>query len=313
MSLETEAREEIVPCARCQSPVFDDELFCEECGARAPGTADEEQSPVARRVTDRLEHDLGVMAAVSDRGHRRYRNEDAVAVAAAADRFVAVVGDGVASTANPDQASQAATAAALAVLEPLMYTPEWPGADRLEEILEEAFEEAQRAVIQVPDDEPDGNDLSPSTTLVAAVVRGTQIVVGNVGDSRVYWLSGDRVHGEALTVDDSWAEESIAEGVDRQVAYAHPDAHTITRWIGDDADSVTPTVVTFNVTEPGLLVVCTDGLWNYFDDPVRLAGLIPEGQGSPLELARVFTDAALRAGGHDNVTVAVVPLGPGAP
>ena len=86
------------------------------------------------------------------------------------DRFLAVVCDGVASTANPDQAAQAATAAALAVLEPLIYTPEWPGSDRLEEMLGEAFAEAQRAVMQVPDDEPDGNELSPSTTLVVAVV-----------------------------------------------------------------------------------------------------------------------------------------------
>ena len=60
------------------------------------------------------------------------------------------------------------------------------------------------------------------------------------------------------------------------MAYAHPEAHTITRWVGADADSVIPTVVTFDATEPGLLVLCTDGLWNYFEDPLALGALIPD-------------------------------------
>jgi serine/threonine protein phosphatase PrpC len=313
MSLEAQAREELLPCRQCQSPVFDDELYCEVCGARAPWTADEVQSPVARQAADREEHDADVVAAVSDRGNRRPRNEDATAVAAAGDRFVAVVCDGVASTANSDQAARAAAAASLSVLEPLLYSPDWPATVQLTEILAEAFEEAQRAVTQVPEDETDGSEFSPSTTLVVAVGSGAHVAVGNVGDSRAYWLSADRVHGRVLTVDDSYAGERIAEGVDPKDAYAHPDAHTITRWIGGDADSVIPTVATFDVTEAGFLVVCTDGLWNYFDDPGRLAGVVPEPAPSPLELARLLTDAALRAGGHDNITVAVVPLDPSGP
>ena len=39
-----------------------------------------------------------------------------------------------------------------------------------------------------------------------------------------------------LTVDDSLARERIAEGMDPEIAFADPDAHTITRWLGADAD-----------------------------------------------------------------------------
>jgi serine/threonine protein phosphatase PrpC len=163
----------------------------------------------------------------------------------------------------------------------------------------------------VPDDEPDGNDLSPSTTMVVGAVANGRVTVANIGDSRAYWFGGTPSDPRLLTVDDSLAQESIAEGMAPQVAYAHPEAHTITRWIGADSDSVVPTVVTFDATEPGLLVLCSDGLWNYFEDPVQLLAVVPDwATCSPAIVARRLTEAALAAGGHDNVTVVVTPVSP---
>ena len=180
-------------------------------------------------------------------------------------------------------------------------------------MLGRAFAEAQRAVLLVPDDEPGGNDLSPSTTMVIGVVADGRVTVANVGDSRAYFLGTSPSVARLLTVDDSWAQESIAEGIAPAVAYAHPEAHTITRWVGGDADSVVPSVVAFDATEAGLLVLCTDGLWNYFEDPLELGALIPDGAtSSPIAIAQRLTDAALAAGGHDNVTVVVMPVGPAA-
>jgi len=190
----------------------------------------------------------------------------------------------------------------------LLVAPTWPDDGELENVLGEAFASAQRAVMLVDDDEPDGNDLSPSTTMVAALVTPQRIVVGNVGDSRAYWVSSGPVESQLLTVDDSWAQERIAEGAPPDEAYADPDAHIITRWIGGDADSVVPRVTQLAVTGPGYLLVCSDGLWHYFDDPVRLADLVPPGAPAPVQVARELTDAALDAGGQDNITVAVVSL-----
>src|SRR5258705_6207997 len=69
---------------------------------------------------DHAEVDLGPAAGVSDRGLRHHRNEDAMALAAeqAPDgpAVVAVVCDGVSSSARPDEASQVAAQAALPVL-----------------------------------------------------------------------------------------------------------------------------------------------------------------------------------------------------
>jgi serine/threonine protein phosphatase PrpC len=302
MSLDSDTRLDVFPCPVCQSPVFDDELYCEVCGAGVAthGTRGGDQG-------DREERDLRVMAGVSDRGRRRSRNEDAMTIVAANGRFLAAVCDGVASTANGDQAARVAADATLCALEPLLGMPEWPEGDALEAVFDAAFREAQRAVMLVPDEEPEGSDLSPSTTLVSALASSDKIVVGNVGDSRAYWLARAG-GGRALSVDDSLAQESIAKGVAPEVALAEPDAHTITRWIGGDTDSVAPRLVTFDVTEPGVLVLCTDGLWNYFEEADRLNRIL-DGSGSAIDMARRLVDAALAAGGLDNVTVVVVPIG----
>src|SRR5260370_24762358 len=69
---------------------------------------------------DHVEVDLGPAAGVSDKGLRHARNEDAMALAADqgpdGPAVVAVVCDGVSSSARPDEASQASAQAALPVL-----------------------------------------------------------------------------------------------------------------------------------------------------------------------------------------------------
>jgi serine/threonine protein phosphatase PrpC len=310
---EIDLQTDVVPCRVCESPVFDDELYCEACGAAVKPEAP--PATVTRPRATRDERDLSVIAAVTDVGLRRIRNEDAFAIAQAGGRCVAAVCDGVASTANGDRAARAAADAALEVLEPLLHAAEWPDEAGLAHHIESAFDEAQQAVLRVPDDDPYGNDASPSTTLVVAVATSDRVVVGSVGDSRAYWLSTGGAQNRVLTVDDSVAQEEIARGVPAEDAYGHPDAHSITRWVGADTDSWTPNVATLAPTEPGNLVVCTDGLWNHFDDPDRLAGLVtqPGPPPPPLEIARLLAKAALDAGGQDNVTVAVIPLDPSGP
>src|SRR5262249_57874387 len=81
---------------------------CESCGRRV------------RSGRDHQEVDLGIVAGVTDRGLRHHRNEDAMALAtattAAGPAVVAVVCDGVSSSAHPDEASLAAARAAAGVL-----------------------------------------------------------------------------------------------------------------------------------------------------------------------------------------------------
>src|SRR5690606_325189 len=70
-----------------------------------------------------------------------------------------------------------------------------------------------------------------------------------------------------LTEDDSWAAFMVAQGsLTEREAERHPNAHVITAWLGADAGEVDPHVATFRPTGPGTLLVCSDGLWNYFPE-----------------------------------------------
>ena len=68
-----------------------------------------------------------------------------------------------------------------------------------------------------------------------------------------------------------------------------------------------PHVRCYQPERPGRLVLCSDGLWNYAEEPPAVARILSgAGPGSPAEAARVLLQSALDAGGADNVTVAVL-------
>jgi serine/threonine protein phosphatase PrpC len=300
-------------CPTCRAPTLAGERYCEACGARLTTAPEVTGAPTpAGAGTDRrVEIDLGGAAAVSDRGRRRPRNEDAMWMACDGDWSMAVVCDGVASTHDAHRASQAASESAGKVLEELVRTGRWPADPALLAAFRQAFGAAQASVCALTDVQGIDAELSPSTTLVAAVSTPGHLVVAGIGDSRAYWLAEAPDRSRLLTVDDSWAEEQISGGIDPQQAYADPEAHTITRWIGAGAGQVDVAITGLDVSEPGLLVLCTDGLWNYFEAPERLARqAFGAADQTPIGIARHLVRAALRAGGNDNVTVAVLPVGP---
>lgn len=259
---------------------------------------------------DHRETDLGTAAAVSDRGLRHHRNEDAYAVEVGPDgRAVVVVCDGVSASANPDQAAAAAAGAAVDALRPLLDRP--PAEDgEVAGALRRAVAAAGAAVGSVPPVEPGGRPAPPSTTIVAAVVDPGRVSVASVGDSRAYWLDPAAGDGRKLTVDDSLAELAIAEGVPADAAYSLPQAHVITRWLGVGAREGDPEVAIYAPGPTGVLLVCSDGLWNYHESAESLVALVagPGAPGSAIGMARTLVGAALDAGGGDNVTVAVVDL-----
>ena len=282
-------------CARCGG-AYDEEGWCTECGSRRP----DPRHHFSARPADHV-------AGVCDRGIRHEDNEDAMALWADGDgRAAIVVCDGVTTATRSAEASLAAADAALEVLVDGALAPP----DRLVA----ATDAAAEAVEQVGRDFPDS---APSCTYVAALVQDGTATVGSVGDSRAYWLPDD---GEPLrlTTDDSVAEEQVQAGLDRQTAEAGPMGHTITRWLGPDSPDHAPDVTTQDVTAPGWLLLCSDGLWNYASEPRALREVVRTltrpTEGAPhtssssaaLDLAQALVEWANGRGGADNITVALV-------
>uniref|UniRef100_A0AAU3H081 Protein phosphatase 2C domain-containing protein n=1 Tax=Streptomyces sp. NBC_01401 TaxID=2903854 RepID=A0AAU3H081_9ACTN len=293
-------------CVACRSGRVDTDGYCENCGHAQP------------RERDHMEQELGSVAAVSDRGLRHHRNEDAFAVSSTAlpdgsPAVVAIVCDGVSSATRPDEASAAAASAANeSLLESLPHGTH-PQQAMHEAIL--AASEAVNALAQEPgqalEHDQHRHQNAPACTLVGAIMAGGLLVVGWVGDSRVYWVPEDRAHSPVrLTEDDSWAAQMVATGLMNEAeAYADERAHAITGWLGADAYELEPHTSSFKPDRPGLVVVCTDGLWNYAESPAQMAAAMPpDAFERPLHGAQVLVGHALDGGGHDNVTVALLPF-----
>jgi serine/threonine protein phosphatase PrpC len=291
-----EAPKNAAVCPECHSAQITPEGYCESCGHKVPSSR------------DHTELDLGMLAGVTDRGLRHHRNEDAMALAtaelAAGPAAVAVVCDGVSSSQRPDEASLAAAQAAVRVLLAGVRTGE-----DLMETSRDAISAAQQAVAGLKE-EAGGQD-PPSATFVSAAITGEAVTLCWLGDSRAYWLGDTPGPGaKRLTTDDSLAGEMVAAGLlSEEDALALPQAHVVTGWVGADSSGTAPHVASFEPPGPGVLLLCSDGLWNYQPEAAKLAELaLPRALTDPLGAAQALVKFAIDAGGMDNVTVILAPL-----
>jgi serine/threonine protein phosphatase PrpC len=298
-----------LPCLACGAEVADDG-FCSVCGHKARTRRDHWTETHGDRV-----------GAVCDKGIEHARNEDAMATGVGASGVIAiVVCDGVTTAPESDRASLAAS---LAAREVLLAGPAAEGspAQRLsawEPVLVASCRVANAeavAVARALGDPPE----PPSCTFVAAVVDDDLIATAWCGDSRAYFLADPAggVAGEQLSIDHSLGTEMIRRGMTREQAEADPTSHTITRWLGADSLDPTPEFRAMQVTAPGWLLVCSDGLWNYASGADELGALVARAQAdgatSPTAIAESMAAWANQQGGHDNITVALVRCEPPLP
>lgn len=243
------------------------------------------------------------VGACSDVGLRHHINQDALALAVSSDPAVAiaVVSDGVTSAAMSEVGSSLAASTARDVVQAAISQ----ALPHTETILNDAVNQAHAAVLSGAPD--------AAATIIVAVATAKKVMVGNVGDSRAYWVPDDLGEARLLSVDDSIAQVRIELGIPREQAESGGDSHAITRWVGRLADDVTPTIQSMPLDASGWLIVCTDGLWNYASDPADFAALVGRlstERRTPVSLAEKLVSWAKEQGGRDNITVATLRLPP---
>ena len=196
-------------CPVCASLLAPDDRFCGECGAPlatapagegqgcacgAPASAMDAEGyccECGRKSVTADPHDHAELslsshfAAVTDRGLRHARNEDAVLIAEhrrpeGLYRLL-TVSDGVSTSYQPHRAS----AIAVEALRNATFAALDAGLAP-QPAIEQAFHAAQEAVCAI--EAPYGVD-APAATLVAALVFGEQAILGWAGDSRAYLLA----------------------------------------------------------------------------------------------------------------------------
>lgn len=151
------------------------------------------------------------------------------------------------------------------------------------EVLFELLEGADRTIHELGEHDPSRFGLG--TTVVAALIVGDYVHVLNCGDSRAYRLHGEKL--EPLTNDHVLVEDGVRYLMQH---LGMPE--------GGELDHGC-----FEVKVGDRLLLCSDGLTDMLDESE--VGAILADASSPNEATVRLIETAKRAGGADNITVAV--------
>jgi protein phosphatase len=245
-----------------------------------------------------------------DVGRRRENNEDAMLGFSgnlAQDGKNQVFGffavaDGMGGHRNGELASEFALRAVGNHVMSELYNPLFgpnpkPPQNSLREILESGLLEAHR---QVQRSAPGGG-----CTITTALIFGTQVVIGHLGDSRAYSVYKDgRI--QALTQDHTLVNRLVDMGeITAEEAETHPQKSVLIRALGQGSD-LEADIFTSIMPQQGYLLLCTDGLWGVVSDS-EMQKIINSAPNANLA-AELLVEAANKAGGPDNIAAILVQL-----
>jgi serine/threonine protein phosphatase PrpC len=228
---------------------------------------------------------VGAVGRESNTGNKRRRNEDSFVVAPP----LFAVADGMGGA----QAGEVASKLAAAALEDTDL-----GSAGGEERVVALIQEANRRVYERSNADPAASGMG--TTITVALVEGTRVTFGHVGDSRAYLLRDGVM--EQLTEDHSLVNELMKSGkLSPEEAEVHPQRSVITRALGTDPDVDVDTFV-IEAKEGDLFLICSDGLTTMVGDE-EILELLERHHDDLDRAAKSLVAAANRAGGEDNITV----------
>lgn len=146
---------------------------------------------------------------------------------------------------------------------------------------------------------------SGATMALFASERGLARLA-NVGDSRVYRLQSGNL--EQLTVDQTTVQRMVFLGqLTQEEARTHPQRNIIRQYLGmpPEDDPVDPGIFgPFSLTAGDRYLLCSDGLTDMLEnDEIRPPLALAD---TPEQAAQALVEAALQAGGKDNITAMVL-------
>ena len=235
-------------------------------------------------------------AGASDPGRVRRNNEDAWHIDASRGVFLVV--DGIGGHAAGETAASIAVERVRARLERQTGTTE--------QRVREAIAMANNEILRTARSHPGWEGMACVLTL--AVLDDDSVVIGHVGDSRLYEIRGQGIR--KVTSDHSpVGEREDKRELSETDAMRHPRRNEIFRDVGssehapDDPDFIELRRIRF---EPdSALLLCSDGLSDQVTS-AEIRSTVRRHAGNPSQSAHELIEAANRAGGKDNVSVVIV-------
>lgn len=240
------------------------------------------------------------VARVTDVGLLRDNNEDAVA--SDLTTGLVMVADGMGGYKGGKVASEMATIAITAELAELMHDQALSErkSESVPQMLQEAVAKANVAIFRASHEHSFCEGMG--TTLVAGIFTDNKIVVGHIGDSRLYRLRAEAL--EQLTEDHSLLQEQINAGViTKEQAKASNDGHLVTRALGTDPE-VELTLNEYDTNINDIYLLCSDGLTDLVCDEDILQTIL-DTKGNIDVAANNLVKLAIKHGGNDNISVVI--------
>ena len=238
---------------------------------------------------------------LTDIGKVRDHNEDAVA----SDLTIGllVLADGMGGYRAGEVASEIAVLLIASIITQAMqdeFHKELDTSDLLPEsyMLKSAVEQANAAIYQVSLDEPQCAGMG--TTLVAGIFTNNKLVVGHIGDSRMYRLRDAAL--VQLTEDHSLVQEQMNAGlITKEQAQTSSNKNLVTRALGIELE-VELELQELEVEVGDIYLLCSDGLSDMVSD-AEIAATLREANGNMTHAANRLIHLANEYGGVDNISV----------
>ena len=167
-------------------------------------------------------------------------------------------------------------------------------------MLIDAVEKTNTAIYQISLDQPQCSGMG--TTLVAGIFTDNKLVVGHIGDSRMYRLRDEEL--VQLTEDHSLVQEQINAGLITQAqAKLSNHKNLVTRALGIDTE-VDLDLQELDVEVGDVYLLCSDGLSDLIDD-AEIAKTLLDANGNISYAANKLIQSANEHGGTDNISVVI--------
>lgn len=221
-----------------------------------------------------------------------------------------VVADGMGGMNAGEVASEIAIQTVREFFTPERITPEvLKNRFSIEKFMKDVVVEADSRIKRTSTTETRGM----GTTIVIAWLINGECHICWCGDSRAY-VYNPQCGLVRLTKDHSYVQTLVDAGkITDEEAFDYPNNNVITRCLCDATTKAVPDclVTPQPLCNNDLIILCSDGLNGMIRDN-QMAQIIQESNGNVDTLTDQLIDAALSAGGNDNVTVAIAAIDEGA-
>lgn len=169
-----------------------------------------------------------------------------------------------------------------------------------EKLLPDCLHFAHQALIKYASEHQDLNRMG--STAVAAAIKGNQLYIVNIGDSRAYIIRGQEML--QLSLDHTIVGEKVRAGLLTNLeALRHPARNRLTQSLNVQRKNITPFYTRMDILPNDKLLLCSDGLWGVVSEAIIQAVV---GELHPQEAADKLVSLANACQGPDNISAIVV-------